>query len=61
MWLFFGISSLRKIRDLVLEKKWSRNYINEENDPYKTPILAYNREMDQLVMANKVNNTMGKR
>jgi hypothetical protein len=44
-----------KIKDLVLEKKWLRNDIDVKDDPYKTPTLAYNREMDQLVVANIVN------
>jgi len=44
-----------KIKDLVLEKKWIRNDIDVKDDPYKTPTLAYNREMDQLVVANIIN------
>ncbi len=44
-----------KIKDLVLEKKWIRNDIDVKDDAYKTPTLAYNREMDQLVVANIIN------
>jgi hypothetical protein len=46
----------RKINDLILEKRWPRNNTNAEDDPYETPTLAYNREMDQLVVANTFNN-----
>jgi hypothetical protein len=51
-----GFHASRKRRNLILEKKWPRNDINVEDDPYKTFALAYNREMDQLVVANIVNN-----
>jgi len=46
----------RKINDLVLEKRWLRNNTDVEDDPYETPTLAYNREMDQLVVTNTFNN-----
>jgi len=55
-----GFQTSRKISDLVLEKKWPKNDINAEDDPYKTPTLAYNREMDQLMVANTINNKVGK-
>jgi hypothetical protein len=48
----------KKINHSVLEKRWPRHDTNAENDPYETPTLAYNREMDQLVVANTVNNEM---
>ncbi len=50
-----GFQVFSKIKDLVLEKKRLRNDIDVKDDPYKTPTLAYNREMDQLVVANIVN------
>jgi hypothetical protein len=52
--------AFRKIRDLALEKGWLRNDTDEEDDPYKTLALVYNREMDQLVVAIIVNNEMEK-
>ncbi len=30
--------------------------MNVEDDPYETPIFVYNKEMDQLVEANTINN-----
>ncbi len=46
----------RKIRGSVLEKRWLKTDINVDDDPYETLAFAYNREMDQLVVANIVNN-----
>jgi hypothetical protein len=37
---------MKKIRDSILEKKWPRNDWDVKDDPYETPKLAYNREMD---------------
>jgi hypothetical protein len=48
----------RKIRDSILEKRWPRNDFDEKDDPYKIPTFTFNREMDQLVVANIVNNEM---
>jgi hypothetical protein len=45
-----GFQVSRKISDSILEKKW----------PYETPALAYNREMDQLVVANTIENEVEK-
>jgi len=53
-----GFQASRKIRDSILKKRWPRNDTDEEDDPHKTSALAYNREMDQLVVANTVNNEM---
>jgi hypothetical protein len=53
-----GFQTFKKIRDLILEKGWLRNNIDEEDDPYKTPAPAYNKEMDQLMVANTINNEM---
>jgi len=55
---FLGFQASRKIRDSILKKRWPRNDTDEEDDPHKTSALAYNREMDQLVVANTVNNEM---
>ncbi len=33
-----------------------KNDIDAKDDPYKTPTFAYNKEMDQLVVANTINN-----
>ncbi len=30
--------------------------MNVEDDPYETPIFAYNKEMDQLAEANTISN-----
>jgi hypothetical protein len=38
--LFFGIQAFRKIRDLALEKGWLSNDTDEEDDPYKTLVVA---------------------
>ncbi len=51
-----GFQVSRKINDSILEKRWPRNDTDVEDDPYETPTLVYNREMDQLVVANIVNN-----
>ncbi len=56
-----GFQTSKKINDLVLEKKWPRNNTNAKDDPYETPTLAYNREVDQLVVANIVNIEVEKR
>ncbi len=47
-----GFQLLKKINNSILEKKQPRNESNEKDDPYETPTLAYNMEMDQLVEAN---------
>jgi hypothetical protein len=51
-----GFQASKKINNLVLEKRWPRNDIDANDDPYQTHALAYNREMDQLVVANVLNN-----
>jgi hypothetical protein len=55
-----GFQVSKKINNLVLEKRWSRNDIDVKDDPYKTPTFAYNKEMDQLVVANTINNKVEK-
>jgi hypothetical protein len=42
------------------KKKLPRNDTNVEDDPYKTLALVYNKEMDQLVVANTINNEVEK-
>jgi hypothetical protein len=41
-----GFQASTKINDSVLEKRWLRNNTFAKDDPYKTPALVYNREMD---------------
>ncbi len=53
-----GSQASRKRNNLVLRRRWPRNNNGEKDDPYKTPTLAHNREMDQLVVANTFNNEM---
>jgi len=50
-----GFQASRKINNLVLEKRWPRNNTDVKDDPYETHTLAYNREMDQLVVTNTFN------
>jgi hypothetical protein len=47
-----GFQASRKINDSILEKGWPKNDTDAKGDPYKTPTLVYNREMDQLMVAN---------
>ncbi len=56
-----GFQTSRKINDSVLEKRWPRNDTNAKDDPYKTLALVYNREMDQLMVANLLNIEMKKK
>jgi hypothetical protein len=46
----------KKASKSILEKKWPRNDSNAKDDPYEATILTYNREMNQLVEANTINN-----
>jgi hypothetical protein len=41
-----------KINKSILQQKWPRNSNDEHDNPYKSLILAYNIEMDQLVPTN---------
>ncbi len=43
------------MNDSILEKRLPKDNTDVKDDPYKTPTLAYNREMDQLVVANTIN------
>jgi hypothetical protein len=53
-----GFQASRKINNLGLEKRWPQNNTGAKDDPYKTPTLVHNWEMDQLVVANTFNNEM---
>ncbi len=56
MWLSSRFSSVLENKGFSpRKKKWLRNDIDVKDDPYKTPTLAYNREMDQLMVADIVN------
>jgi hypothetical protein len=35
-----------KINNSILKKRWLKKDTSGEDDTYKTPALAYNREMD---------------
>ncbi len=56
-----GFQASRKINDSIFKKRWPRNDIDVKDDPYKTFTLVYNREMDQLMVANIGNNEMKKK
>jgi hypothetical protein len=51
-----GFQESKSKNNIVLEKRWPRNDIDVDDDPCQTLALAYNRKMDQLVMANTLNN-----
>jgi FtsZ-interacting cell division protein ZipA len=51
-----GFQASKKRSNSILEKKWPRNNTNVKDDPYETLALAYNREMDQLMVAKAINN-----
>ncbi len=46
----------KKINDSIFFIKWSWNDIDAKDDQYETLALAYNKEMDQLVVANTISN-----
>jgi hypothetical protein len=47
-------------KNSTLKNNWPRNdanaNANEDDDPYEAPVLAYSREMDQLVEVNIISN-----
>jgi hypothetical protein len=51
-----GFQTSRKINNSILKKRWPKNNTDAKDDPYQTPTLSYNREMDQLMVANTINN-----
>jgi hypothetical protein len=51
-----GFQTSRKINNSILEKRWPRNNTNAKDDPDQTLAFSYNMEMDQLMVANTINN-----
>jgi len=47
-----GFQKPKKIDDSILKRKWLRNNLHVEDDPYETLIFAYNKEMDQQVVTH---------
>jgi hypothetical protein len=45
---------LKKISESILYKNWPKNDFDEEDNAYEIPALAYNREMDWLMLANNI-------
>jgi hypothetical protein len=56
MQLHVGIPSVQKNKRLNLRKKMTKKWYECRGYPYQTHALAYNKEMDQLVVANIVSN-----
>lgn len=54
MQLLVGIPSGQKNKRFNIGKKWSRNNSNAKDDPYETQVLAYSKELNQLVEANTI-------
>lgn len=51
----FGFQGERTIiSKSILFWKWWKNVENVENDAYETPIFAYNRKLDFLILANNI-------
>jgi hypothetical protein len=44
-----GIRNARKKGDSILAKNWPINNLDAKYDTYEKTILAYNREMDQVI------------
>jgi hypothetical protein len=44
-----GFNVPKKIIDSILKKKWPKNNLYVEDDPYKALVFTYSKEMDQLV------------
>jgi hypothetical protein len=55
-----GFQASKKISDSFLENKWPKNDTYAKDDPYETPTFTYNRETDQLMVANTINNEVEK-
>ncbi len=52
-----GFNAPQKKKKKSIEKKnWPRNNADAKDDPYETLILAYSKEMDQLVEVNIIRN-----
>jgi hypothetical protein len=50
-----GFNAPKKINDSILKNNWPKNSVDAEDDPHEAPVVAYNKEMDQLVEANTIN------
>jgi hypothetical protein len=48
----FKFQTNRKINQSILQQKWPRINTYIKDDPYEMFILAYNKEMDQLMPTN---------
>ncbi len=51
-----GFQASKKINDSILKKRWPKNHTDAKDDSYQTPEISYNMEMDQLMVANTINN-----
>jgi hypothetical protein len=51
-----GFNAPKKLSNSNLKKNWPRNDGDAKDDPYEALVLAYNREMDQLVEAITISN-----
>jgi len=58
MQLLIRILSAPPKKNLFLENKWLKDNSNVKDDPYETPIFAYNKEMDQLMEANIISSNV---
>ncbi len=46
MRLLARIPNSQKLNNSILEKKWPRNDLDVEDDPYEALVLVYNKVMD---------------
>jgi len=56
-----GFQVDKKINESILLRKWPRNASNVKDNAYETHKFAYNKELDILVLVNKLLKTMWKR
>ncbi len=49
-----GFQGERRINKLILLWKWLRNVSNDEDNAYKTLVLAYNIKLNLLVLTNSI-------
>jgi hypothetical protein len=52
--LLARVQCAQKINDSILKKNWPKNDANAKDDPHEALVVAYNREMDQLMEANTI-------
>jgi hypothetical protein len=55
----FGFQANRKINEFILQQKWPKINTCIEDDPYEMLVLAYNKEMDQLMPTNNFTTSEG--